>query len=141
MKKIFALFIFSFVFLIAGIQAQSEKPTVARTAFWADENLGVEVYLVNKINKTTNYSLMVVANKNVRIFYHTSINSMEPVLKELSPVKIIKGRRYYEFTHNFTKMTIWMSLEFKLKGKRIDSLTRTFYNDIFDIVPNGDFLK
>lgn len=139
MKKIFTLLIFSLSLLIGTIQAQSEKPSVARTAFWVDGN--TEVYLVNKITKTSNYRLMVVTNKNVKIFYHTSINSMEPVLKELTPVKIFKGRRYYEFSHNFTKMTIWMSLEFKLRGKRIESLTRTFYNDIFDIVPNNQFLK
>lgn len=141
MKKIFTLFIFSFSLLVGMIQAQqSEKPSVARTAFWADEN--TEVYLVEKGSGNNNYSLMVVSSrKNLKIFYHTSINSSKNVLKELNPIKTIKDRKYYEFGHHFSRTTIWMALEFKLKGKRIEALTRTFYDGIFEVVSNNQFLK
>jgi hypothetical protein len=136
MKKIFALIIFSLV-LIGTSQAQkSEKPSVFRTAFWTDGN--AEVYL---IEKGKNFSLMVISNRNLKIFYRTSINSSQDVLKELSPVKIVKGRKYYEFNHHFSRTTIWMALEFKLNDKRVEMLTRTFYDGIFEVVPNSQFLR
>ncbi len=126
---------------MSAIQAQpTHKLPTYRSIFWTDESLRVEVYLVQKQDNNSNYSLLVVANRNLKIFYHSKINSSQPVLRELSPIKIIKGRKYYEFNHSFSKMTIWMALEFKLKGTRIESLTRTFYNDIFEIVPNDQFL-
>lgn len=139
MKKIFALIIFSLA-LIGAIQAQqSEKPSVARTAFWTDGN--AEVYLIEKGSSVNNYTLMVVSNrKNLKIFYRTSINSSQDVLKELIPIKTVKGRKYYEFGHHFSRTTIWMALEFKLKDKRVEALTRTFYDGIFEIVPNNQFL-
>ncbi len=140
MKKIFALLIFSFGFLSGIVHAQSEKSFVARTAFWTDEN--TEIYLIEKGNGINNFELMVISNrKNLKVFYHTSINSSQDVLKELSPVKTVKDRKYYEFGHHFSRTTIWMSLEFKLNGKSIETLTRTFYNGIFEVVPNGQFLK
>jgi len=126
---------------ISAIQAQpTQKLPTNRSVFWTDESLRAEVYLVQRQEKNSNYTLMVVSNRNLKIFYHSKINSSEAVLKELSPIKIIKGRKYYEFNHSFSKRTIWMALEFKLKEKRIESLTRTFYNDIFEIVPNDQFL-
>lgn len=140
MKKLFVIFIFSFGLLIGTIQAQSEKSGVARTAFWADEN--TEVYLIEKGNGVNNYSLMVISNrKNLKIFYRTSINSSQDVLKELIPTKIIKDRKYYEFGHHFSRTTIWMAIEFKLKGKRIEALTKTFYDGIFEVVPNKQILN
>ena len=141
MKKIFALIIFSLGLLFGTIQAQQpEKPSVARTAFWTDGN--TEVFLIAKGNGINNYTLMVVSKGNrLKISYHTTINSSQDVLKELIPVKIIKGRKYYEFSHHFSRTTIWMALEFKLNEKRVETLTRTFYNDIFEVVPNDQFLN
>ncbi|MBX7170337.1 MAG: hypothetical protein K1X72_05220 [Pyrinomonadaceae bacterium] len=140
MKKIFALIIFSLSLLIWTANAQTEKLSVAQTAFWTNEN--TEVYLIEKGGGINNFELMVISNqKNLKIFYHTSINSSKDVFKELIPVKTIKDRKYYEFGHHFSRTTIWMAIEFKLKGKRIDALTRTFYNGIFEVVPNSQFLK
>ena len=141
MKKILILFIFSFSLLIGTAQAQqSEKPSVAKTAFWTDGK--TEIYLVEKASSINNLGLMIISNrKNLKVFYHTSINSSQDVLKELIPNKTVKDRKYYEFSHRFSRTTIWMALEVKLNGKRIDALTKTFYDGIFEVVPNGQFLK
>lgn len=140
MKKIFALIVFSLGLLIGTNQAQTEKSSVAKTAFWTDGN--TEVYLIEKGSGINNFELMVISNrKNLKIFYRTSINSSKDVLKELVPIKTIKDRKYYEFGHHFSRTTIWMALEFKLKDKRTEPLTRTFYDGIFEVVPNNQFLK
>lgn len=140
MKKIFALIIFSLGLLIGTIQAQeTEKSSVAKTAFWANEN--TEVFLIEKGSGINNFALMVVSDQDFKIFYHTSINSSKDVLKELIPIKTIKDRKYYEFGHHFSRTTIWMALEFKSKNKRIEKLTRTFYDGIFEVMPNSQFLK
>lgn len=98
----------------------------------------VEVYLVEK--DYGNFRLTVISKKDLKVIYHTSINSYEPVDKELNPVSSTDGSiRSYEFRHTFTKMTIWMALEFTLDGKSIPELTRTFSNDIHSVVPNGYF--
>lgn len=141
MKKIFTLLIFSFGLLIGTVQAQQvDKPSVARTAFWTDGN--TEVYLIEKGSGINNFGLMVISNgKNLKVFYSTSINSSKDVLKELIPVKTVKDRKYYEFGHHFSRTTIWMAIEFKLNNKQIDALTKTFYDGIFEVVPNEQFLK
>jgi hypothetical protein len=36
-------------------------------------------------------------------------------------------------------MTIWMALDFSINGKQVPVLTRTFYDDIFTVAPNGHF--
>jgi hypothetical protein len=139
MKKIFTLIIFS-LGLIGTIQAQkSEKSTVARTAFWTDGNS--EVYLIEKGSGINNFGLMVISDQDFKIFYRTSINSSKDVSKELVPVKTVKDRKYYEFGHHFSRTTIWMAVEFKMNGKQIEKLTRTFYDGIFEVVPNIQFLK
>ncbi|HRH41401.1 MAG TPA: hypothetical protein PKY82_07115 [Pyrinomonadaceae bacterium] len=139
MKKIFTLLIFSFGLLIGTVHAQqTEKPSVARTAFWTDGN--TEVYLIEKGSGINNFGLMVISNrKNLKVFYRTSINSSKDVLKELIPVKTVNDRKYYEFGHHFSRTTIWMAIEFKLNNKLIDALTKTFYDGIFEVVPNEKF--
>lgn len=133
--------VLSITVLTIAVQAQqTDKLSVARTAFWTDGT--TEVYLVETGSGTDNYRLLVISSqKNLKIFYHTAINSSQDVLKELIPFKTIKGRKYYNFGHHFSRTTIWMSLEFKLKDKRVDALTRTFYDGIFEVVPNSQFLK
>jgi hypothetical protein len=120
---------------------QTNKPLTYRSLFWMDENMGVEVYLIERHVKNDNFNLVVVSDKDIKVTYRTSINSIEPVVKELIPIKTAKGRAYYDVQHNFTKMTIWMALDFKFEGKKIDSLTRTFYDDLFSVVPDEQFLK
>ena len=139
MKKIFTLLIFSFGLLIGTVQAQqAEKPSVARTAFWTDGN--TEVYLIEKGSGINNFGLMVISNqKSLKVFYRTSINSSKDILKELIPVKTVSDRKYYEFGHHFSRTTIWMAIEFKLNNKLIDALTKTFYDGIFEVVPNEKF--
>lgn len=132
------------VFLFAGVSVLSAQQTkndlTYRAVFWADEKLATEVYLVEKRSGESNFILRVISDKDLKVTYHTRINSFENVDKELAPVKMVAGVKYYEVSHHFSKMTIWMALEFKLDGKRVESLTRTFYDNLFDVVPNGQFL-
>lgn len=125
------------VILGAGqIFTQEAKPSgVAKGVFWSDAAAGVEVYLVSKEGQT--YRLTVISTKNVKVTYHTSINSTEPVTKELKPVAPTPSVKYYDFEHYFSKMTIWMSLEFTVDGKQIPALSRAFYDSIFQIAPSN----
>ncbi len=143
-KSFLRTFLITIIGLIAVSSVQAQKTSgylTYRSLYWMDEGLATEVYVSEKRGENGNFSLMVISEKDIKVFYRTSINSIEPVNKELLPVKTAKNVKYYEINHHFTKMTIWMGLEFKLDNKIIESLTRTFYDNLFDIVPNDDFLK
>ena len=124
---------------VCGTRAQQSKaPPVSKAVYWASQEPEAEVYLVEKGDG--DFRMIVVSKKDLKAMYHTSINSSEPVDKELIPVKPAGvGVRNYEFKHHFSKMTIWMAIEFTLDGKSVSGLTRTFYNDISSVVPNGHF--
>ena len=120
------------------IQGQKEQaPPISKAVYWVSPEPAVEVYLVEKTYG--NFLLTVVSKRDLKVTYHTSINSIEPVDKELTPVISNEGIRSYEFRHTFTKMTIWMALEFSVDGKTIPGLTRAFSNDINEVRPNGYF--
>lgn len=112
---------------------QAGAPTVSRAVYWSSAD--AEVYLVEK--NSGGFKLTVTSKKEFRVTYHTRINSLEPVDKELAPINSAVGIRQYEFSHSFTKMTIWMALEFSADGKSVPELTRTFLNDIGAVVANG----
>ena len=115
------------------------KPDVAKGVYWSDSETGVEVYLVQKMGNT--YRLTVISTKEVKVTYRTRINSVEPVVKELAPIATSgTGIRYYEFDHYFSKMTIWMGLEFTIDGKKIPALARVFYDNIFEVGPSNMYL-
>jgi hypothetical protein len=114
---------------------ETKTPAVSKGVFWSDAASGVEVYLVAKGGQ--NYRLTVISNKDVKVIYRTSINSTEPVMKELVPVTKTNSVKYYEFEHYFSKMTIWMSLECTVDGKKVPALDRTFYDNIFEIAPSN----
>ena len=121
-----------------GAGAQKPKaPPISKAVYWASSEPEVEVYLVEK--DSGGFKLTVVSKKDLKVTYHTSINSYEPVDKELVPSNSGASVRTYEFQHHFSKMTIWMALEFTLDGKSVSGLTRTFFNEISTVVPNGHF--
>jgi len=138
-KGITAFILFAASFGAVQTFAQGAKPAdIAKAVHWSDSVTGVEVYLVQ--GNYQPYRLVVVSKRDVKVIYRTSINSVEPVVKELSPVNSVgEVVRYYEFEHYFSKMTIWMALEFKVDGKDVPALTRAFYNDIFTLVPPNHF--
>ena len=121
--------------LVARAQTQPGAPQISRAVYWA--NADAEVYLLEK--GSGGLRLTVVSKKQFKVTYHTRINSIEPVDKVLEPISSAAGITVYDFNHNFTKMTIWMSLEFSADGKTIPELTRTFLNDIQDVVANDYF--
>lgn len=112
-----------------------DAPQIARAVYWA--NGDTEVYLLQK--SSGGFRLTVVSQKQFDITYHTRINSIEPVKRILVPTSSANGITTYDFEHHFTKMTIWMALEFSFNGHRTPELTRTFLNDIHDVVANGYF--
>jgi hypothetical protein len=120
---------------------QTDKLPTYKSLYWSDENLGVEIYLTEKITDKSNLSLLVISDKDIKVVYRTSINSSQSVVKEFTPTKTLNDKKYYNFTHVFSRTTIWMALDFTFEGKKIEPLTRTFYNSIFEIVPNNQFVK
>lgn len=135
---IFGIAIASMVVLVGANRIQAQQAgtlPISRAVYWS--NADAEVHLVQKVSG--GFRLTVVSKKEFTVTYHTRINSIEPVDKELKPITSASGIRQYEFSHSFTKMTIWMALEFSADGKSVPELTRTFLNDIEDVVPNGHF--
>jgi hypothetical protein len=114
---------------------QPKKPQVSRAVYWA--NPEVQIYLLEKASG--GLRLTVISKKQLQVTYHTRINSIEPVVKILTPLSSNDGITIYDFNHNFTKMTIWMGLEFSAEGQAVPELTRTFLNDIQEVVANGYF--
>jgi hypothetical protein len=135
--------ILGFAWIVALVTAQAQtdfKPAIYRGVAWADDDGQSEVYLVQKQTGKGSYSLLVIAERRFKIFYRTEINSSQAVVQELLPVKTAGDRKYYQFDHHFSRTTIWMALEFKFNEKRVEMLTRTFYGNIFETVPNDQFL-
>jgi hypothetical protein len=135
---IFGAAIASMLVLVGATRIQAQKPgapTISRAVYWS--NADAEVYLVQKASG--GFKLTVTSQREFTVTYHTRINSIEPVDKVLAPTTSAPGIRQYEFSHSFTKMTIWMALEFSADGKPVPELTRTFLNDIEDVVANGYF--
>lgn len=118
----------------------AKPPDVTKAVHWSDAATGTEIYLAEAGGQ--GYRLTVVSQREVKVTYRTSINSVEPVVKELAPVETVGSVvRYYQFNHYFSKMTIWMALLFEVDGKSVPSLTRAFYNDIYTLVPSNMFLN
>ena len=136
-------FVMMAVLIFAGFTQvfaqEGAKPEVAKGVYWSDAETGTEVYLIPKVGHT--FRLTVISTKEVEVTYRTRINSVEPVVKELTPVATsVNGIRYYEFEHYFSKMTIWMGLEFMVDGKKAPALTRVFYDNIFEMAPANMYL-
>jgi len=131
---------------LAPLLFGDEKPVpkVDKAVRWAAADGSVEIVLTPVVNaKTkTNYRLLVISTKELRVTYHTKRNSMikvETVLKPVTPS--LRDVKVYEFGHNFSRTTIWMALTFKHDGKPLNELTRTFYDGIEHTVPNADYLR
>lgn len=110
-------------------------PPIAKAVYWAHGD--AEIYLLEK--GSGGLRLTVISQKPLTVTYRTRINSIEPVVKVLTPTSSANGITIYDFEHHFTKMTIWMALEFSIDEKPVPELTRTFYNDIHEVVANGHF--
>ena len=119
----------------AAFAQKQDKPPIARAVYWS--NPDAEVYLLQK--NSGGFRLTVVSAKQFQVTYHTRINSLERVDKVLTPTSSANGITTYDFEHHFTKMTIWMALEFSSGGQNAPELTRTFLNDIQEVVANGYF--
>ena len=120
---------------LAAFAQKQDAPPIAKAVYWASPE--AEVYLLQK--NSGGFRLTVVSQKQFQVTYHTRINSIEPVKKVLAPTSSANGITTYDFNHSFTKMTIWMALEFSFNGQTVPELTRTFLNDIHDVVANGYF--
>ena len=119
----------------AASAQKQDTPPIAKAVYWSSPD--AEVYLLQK--NSGGFRLTVVSAKQFQLTYHTRINSIERVDKALAPTSSANGITTYDFEHHFTKMTIWMALEFSSNGQTVPELTRTFLNDIHDVVANGYF--
>jgi hypothetical protein len=112
------------------------KPEVEKLVFWSDAATGTEVFL------SVEGRLTVISEKTVRVDYHTKINSSIPVDDQLAITGSLgTSVKYFAVKHHFSRTTIWMTLEFTIGGEKVPSLTRTFYDSIFETVPNERFFK
>ena len=135
MKTIYAAF--AALVLTIAVGAQTTAPKTEKSLFWSSDDPAVEVTLIDRM---TNFNLIVVSDRDVRVTYRTEINSMEAVVKELEPVRTVGTRKYFLVKHSFSRRTIWMALDFKVDGKKTDALTRTFYDGLMQVVPNEQFM-
>ena len=116
-----------------------ENPTVEvqKAVSWSYD--GTQVVLYPTPERT--FRLVVMNPKDYVVVYRTAINTSKPVAKVLEPLKgSTKDFRVYEFTHRFSRTTVWMAVVFRKDGRRVDELTRTFYGDISKPVPGKDYL-
>lgn len=119
----------------AAFAQKQDKPSIAEAVYWSSAD--AEVYLLQK--NSGGFRLTVVSPKQFQVTYHTRINSIERVDEALTPTSSANGITTYDFEHHFTKMTIWMALEFSSNRQTVPELTRTFLNDIHEVVANGYF--
>lgn len=119
-----------------AVFGQNARPATDRSLFWTADDPAAEVTI---IDRRGGFNLLVITEKNVVVTYRTSINSRESVIKTLEPVKSEGCRKYFLVEHSFSKRTIWMALDFRIDGKDVPDLTRTFYNGLLELVPNEQF--
>ena len=138
-RHISALIVLLIALSAVGVTAQNATPTnLEKGVFWSDPEAGVEAFLFR--GNDSGFRLTVVTEREVTVTYRTAINSMQDVTKELPFTESARGAiRYFSFDHRFSRTTIWMALDFTVAGKPVPALTRTFYNSIFETVPNDQF--
>lgn len=141
MRHIVSALVVSFILigmLVAGVHAQSpETPQVNKAVSWSYG--GVQVFLV--CEGMEKFRLVIITGNEYTVFYRSRRSSRVDISMELEPEESsTQYVRYYNFTHRFSRTTVWMAIEFKKKGRRINALTRTFYGDIYKVVPNEKFL-
>ncbi len=123
--------------MTAPVMAQAaSKPVTEKSLFWFSAEPAVEIVL---IDRAEGFNLIVISDRDVKVTYRTSINSMESVIKTLEPLQSKAPQKYFLVRHSFSKRTIWMALDFTVDGKPVPALTRTFYDGLLEIVPNEQF--
>ena len=145
-----SIFLFAALNVMAAGIAAEETPLTDRTppgapptrraAYWASDDRLTQVILVQYPSE---FRLIVIGEPDLTVAYCTSINSGPVLSEELQPIQpTAKGIREFKFKahHIFSRMSIWMAIEFRRNGKLIDGLTRTFYGSIDTVVENQKFL-
>lgn len=115
--------------------ANAQNPTL-KGLHWMSSDPAVEIFLVDRM---TDYNLVVITEKSVKLTYRSSWNSSQDITKVLEPVKTVGDRRYYLARHSFSRTTIWMALDFEIGGKEVPELTRTFYDGLLNVVENDKY--
>jgi hypothetical protein len=134
--------------LLLGAAGAQEQPTPVPLStdtalHWSGGGGATHVFLLQDTQDPANrFRLFVAGGDDLKVIYRTQLNSRTDVRNELQPKKpVLAGLREYEFTHKFSRMTVWMGLVFVRGDVRDDELTRTFYGGIGNVVPNGEYLK
>jgi len=87
------------------------------------------------------FRLVVSGADGWEVYYRTAINSSSRPPVRLSPLpsSAPPGTKEYEFKHHFSRMSIWMALEFRKDGKCREDLTRTFYGGLDHLEANNRY--
>lgn len=128
------------VVAVRTMQGADAPPAVQKAVHWASTDGKTEVLLI--AGEHEKLQLEVISAANLKVSYHTSVNSSRDVDQTLTPLpSVIRNVKRYDVPHRFSRTTIWMRLEFTRNGKPVDELTRTFYNSIEESVPNEQFRR
>ena len=113
---------------------------IQQAVFWGDDSLKTEIFLVRK--SATDYHLVINSPVQYEVYYRTEINSIEPVIQKIIPGSLSDDKFHrYNFTHEFTRTTPWLALEFKRDGKSYLSLNRTLLGEMSNSVANNGYWK
>lgn len=105
---------------------------------WGDADSSVRISLIGKDSRVL--ALGVISQEPLEFFYRTRINSNQEVIKRLELVSSPgSGEKTCEIDHSFNKTTVWMAIEVKREGKRVEDLCRTFYGSLDKAVPRDGY--
>jgi hypothetical protein len=144
-KTVLSLFAICLLLGAAGAAAHAGPalPPTDTAVHWTGAGGATQVFLMQNPQDPKNpYRLLVAGGGDLKVVYRTQINSTTGVRKELQPKEpLVSGLREYDIPHKFSRMTIWMALEFLRGEARDNELTRTFSGSIGTVVPNDEYLK
>lgn len=144
-KSLLVILISMLAFLTVATASFGDEivaPKVDSAVRWSSADGTVEIILTPVINtkSKSNYRLLVISAKELQVSYHTSINSTTKVDKILTPLaSTLRDVKVYEFSHAFSRTTIWMALSFSFEDKALTDLTRTFYDGIEHTIRNEEY--
>ncbi|MBU1154684.1 MAG: hypothetical protein KKC30_10160 [Proteobacteria bacterium] len=103
---------------------------VEKAVFWTSADKKVKAFIYPAA-KDGGFTLLTVGGNGLKVIYRTEINSSQEVVRELKPAAgTNEFVQIYKFKHQFSRTTIWMSLDFLRGDRPVNGLGRLFYGGI-----------
>ncbi len=107
---------------------------------WGNKDYSVKIFLDGQDVQVS--LLRLVARPALELFYRTHVTGAEDVVERL---RMVDAPGLFEtqcaLHHTFGRNTIWMAIEVRKNGIRVDDLCRTFYGSLSNPVPRKGFWK